>query len=162
MGLAHVWKEHHGSPTTKRNFSSLNIYRFLFSGIKSESIVSMDFPGVRRPESLTFLTKNQLWSHTFPSSNMLKKGAFILKRNNFLFIFKSLRDIHRGICWTSVKWDEHSNSQIPGLLYFTLSLPSPCVPIYLAITVLTQIMPWTHISLMFSNSSSSRKLPVIF
>lgn len=145
----------------QRSFSSLSIYRFLFSGIKSESIVSMDFPGVRRPESLTFLTKNQLWSHTFPSS-MLKKGAFILRRNHFLFIFKSLRGIHRGIHWTSVKWDEHSNSQIPSLLYFTLSPPSPCVPIYLAITVLTQIMPWSCISLMFSHSALPRKLPVIF
>lgn len=80
----------------QRSFSFLSIYRFLFSGIKSESIVSMDFPGVRRPESLIFLTKNQLWSHTFPSS-MLKKGAFILRRNHFLFIFKSLRGFHRGI-----------------------------------------------------------------
>lgn len=135
MGLAHIWKEHHGSPT-KRNFSSLSIHRFLFSRIKSESIVSMDLPGVRRPESLTFMTENQLWSHTFPSSNMLTKGAFILRRNHFLFIFKSLRGIHRGIRWTSVEWDEHSNSQIPSLLYFTLS------HLVLASQSIRQLLSW--------------------
>lgn len=46
-------------------------FRFPFSGIKCDvSTVSMDFPGIRGPESLTSLTTNQLWSHIFLASSL--------------------------------------------------------------------------------------------
>lgn len=125
-----------GHPTTNGNFSSLSIYRFLFSGTKSEPTVS-GFSRSKRTWVFDFLDQKPAMVTYFSLLfNVLKKGAFILRRNNFLFIFKFLRDIHRSLHWTLVEWDEHTNSQIPNLSYFTLSPPSPHVP------VIQQLLTW--------------------